>query len=146
MQKYFPKMCDCTKSKVNFSCKPKITHLNKSISFYSITQTHNTIMHEMFSWLSYIVKGRDYYMVTVHTETHTSPLVFTCDFACRMYGCYLTAFKGTLLQKKSHSCIKWGNKLVNGYFSKVRISSNLYMHDLFFYHYIMTIFLCKVQL
>lgn len=45
IQKYIPKTCDRTKSKVNFSNKPKITFLNKSISFCSITQTHNTIMH-----------------------------------------------------------------------------------------------------
>lgn len=35
IQKYFPKMCDCSKSKVNFSNKQKISYLNKSISFCS---------------------------------------------------------------------------------------------------------------
>lgn len=38
-------------------------------------------MQEMFSWLSYIVKGRYHYVVTVHAEAHTNAPVFTCGFA-----------------------------------------------------------------
>lgn len=104
----------------------KITHLNKSISFSSITQTYYVIMHAMFGWLSPSINRREYHMATLYIEIYCIPQYLN-ELSSILNVCYLISFRGTLLKTMTHSLIEWGNNLVNSCFSKAgMISSSVY--------------------
>lgn len=60
-------------------------------------------------------------MVTARTEMHSNLPVFTYEFV--QYTVWVLSYliQRALLQKTSHSSIKWGNKLVNGSFQKLEL-------------------------